>query len=165
VLAHVPWCCALTAAVLGALTVGSLLLPPRGAPADSRVWPFAGIPDWATLQAGISPVRPGDVASIEFTLGAFRGSDIFLPGGPASVEIGCTSRTAARTRAALGEAAHGTLLYDADRYTYTFRWLTAASWAGTCRRLTLNLADGSAHEVLVWFGDPFGPVTQAPPHG
>ena len=31
----------------------------------------------------------------------------------------------------------------AGQYTYT--WKTDASWAGTCRTLTVKLADGSSH--------------------
>ena len=153
---------ALVAGVLGALAVGSLaILPRQDTAGDAASWPYTRIAESARLRAGLSAVRPGDVAVIQFSLGAFRGSDIFLPGAPASVEIGCASRTAFRD-GMFDPTAHGTLDYDAERDVYTYLWVTSATWSGTCRRLTLEFADGSAHEVLIWFGDPFGVVAQAP---
>jgi hypothetical protein len=153
----------LVAVAVGALTVGSLALLPRGeASGDDVSWPYTRIAESARLRAGLSAVRPGDVAVIQFSLGAFRGSDIFMPGAPASVEIGCASRTAFREGDRFDPTAHGTLDYDADRDVYTYLWVTAATWAQTCRRLTLEFADGSSHDVFIWFGDPFGVVAQAP---
>jgi hypothetical protein len=35
--------------------------------------------------------------------------------------------------------------YDAAADQYTFVWKTDKAWAGTCRWLTLRLADGSVH--------------------
>jgi hypothetical protein len=154
---------ALLVVTLGALAVGSLVLAPRSAPGDdTESWPFTRVAASARLRSGLSAVPPGGVAVIEFSLGAFRGSNIFRPGAPASVEIGCASRTALREGARLDPTAHGALDYDAQRDVYTYRWVTSASWEGTCRRLTLEFADGSAHEVFIWFGEPFGVVAQAP---
>lgn len=154
---------ALVAVVLGALAIGSLAFLPRAEVADaSASWPFTRIAESARLRAGLSAVRPGDVAIIQFSLGAFRGSDIFMPGAPVSVEIGCASRTALRDGPEVDPAAHGILDYDAERDVYTYLWVTSATWSGTCRRLTLEFADGTAHQVLIWFGDPFGVVAQAP---
>jgi hypothetical protein len=154
---------AVLAVSVGALTLGSLALLPRAdASGEVPSWPYARIAESARYRAGLSAVRPGDVAIIEFSLGAFRGSDIFVPGAPASVEIGCASRTAFRHGEALDPAAHGTLDYDVERDVYTYLWVTSATWSGTCRRLNLDFADGSSHDVLIWFGEPFGIVAQAP---
>jgi hypothetical protein len=152
---------ALGALTLGSLILGSLALQPTGGPEDAP-WPFTRIAESARLRAGLSAVRPGDVAVIQFSLGAFRGSQIFRPGRPVSTEIGCASRAAVREGTRLDTMAHGTLDYDAERDVYTYLWVTSATWEGTCRRLTLDFADGSVHEALVWFGDPFGVVAQAP---
>ena len=37
------------------------------------------------------------------------------------------------------------LSYDAATDTYSYVWKTNKSWAGTCRMLTVKLADGSIH--------------------
>lgn len=154
---------ALALVVLGVVTIGSLALLPRPVPsADAESWPFTRIAESARLRAGLSAVRPGDIAVIQFSLGRFRGADIFLPGAPVSVEIGCASRTAIVEGETRYPAAHGTLDYDAARDVYTYFWATSATWEDTCRRLSLEFTDGSVHEVFVWFGDPFGVVAQAP---
>jgi hypothetical protein len=153
---------ALAAAALGVVTIGSLALLPRPAPAaDAASWPFTRIAESARLRAGLSAVQPGDIAVIQFSLGSFRGSDIFLPGAPVSVEIGCASRTAVDEGSTLDPTAHGTLDYDAARDVYTYFWATSGTWENTCRRLSLEFTDGSVHEVFVWFGDPFGVVAEA----
>ena len=35
--------------------------------------------------------------------------------------------------------------------SYTFLWKTSASWAGTCRKLVVTLADGSTYEAIFHF--------------
>jgi hypothetical protein len=157
---------ALLPVALGAPAVGSLaLLPPAQATGDAESLPFTRIAESARLRAGRTSVRPGDVAIIQSSLGAFRGSDIFPPGPPVSVEIRCARRTAFRHGVAVDPTAPGALDDDAERDVYTFPWVTAATWSETCRRLTFQLADGSAPKVFVWFGDPFGVVAQAPLRG
>jgi hypothetical protein len=42
-------------------------------------------------------------------------------------------------------AGGSSLQYDAATATYTYVWKTEPAWAGTCRRLVLELADGSTH--------------------
>ncbi|MFC0681845.1 PxKF domain-containing protein [Lysobacter korlensis] len=154
---------ALVAVGVAVLAAGSLTLLPRAdATADGPFWPYTRIAESARVRAGLSTVQPGDVAVIRFSLGSYRGSDIFVPGAPVSVEIGCASRTAMRENAVFDPTARGALDYDAKRDVYTFHWVTSATWADTCQRLRLQFADGSAHDVLVWFGEPFGVVAQAP---
>ena len=155
---------ALVAAGIAVLAVGSLALtaPPQATLEDS-IWPYTRVAESARIRAGLSTVEPGQVAAIQFSLGAYRGSEIFVPGGPVSVEIGCASRAAMREDAVLDPTARGALDYDAATDVYTYHWVTSATWVDTCRRLRLQFADGSAHDVLVWFGEPFGVVTAQPP--
>jgi hypothetical protein len=154
---------ALVAAGIGAAVVGgvALAVPPETT-AEATPWPYSRVAESARIRSGLSTVQPGDVASIRFSLGRYRGSDIFAPGAPVSVEIGCASRAAVREDAVLDPTARGALDYNAEQDVYTYHWVTSASWTDTCRRLRLQLADGSAHDVLVWFGEPFGVVSQAP---
>jgi hypothetical protein len=37
--------------------------------------------------------------------------------------------------------------YDAASDQYTYVWKTDRAWAGTCRLLTVQLKDGSAHQA------------------
>jgi hypothetical protein len=146
---------AVAVAGIAAVVAGSALLAPStvtGGIADA--WPYARVAQSARLRAGLSAVEPGAVAVIRFSLGSFRGTDIFVPGAPGSVEVGCASRAALTTPPADAQA-HGALTYDATGEVYTYLWVTSQTWLGTCRRLSLGFTDGSLHEVLIWFGNPF----------
>lgn len=39
------------------------------------------------------------------------------------------------------------LAYNEATDTYEYAWKTLKSWRGTCRRLTVTLADGTVHEA------------------
>jgi hypothetical protein len=151
---------ALAAVAVGALTIGSLALLPPQVP-SSAVWQFTRIAGPSTTRAGLSAERPGHVAVIRFSLGAFRGPDIFLHGAPVSAQIDCAGRPSSEEGAPPDSTTQGALAYDAEREIYTYLWVTPGTWEGTCRRLSLGFADGSVHDVLVWFGDPYGAVAQA----
>ncbi len=155
---------ALVAAGIAVLAGGwvAITVPPQATLEDS-LWPYTRIAESARVRAGLSTVQPGHVASIRFSLGAYRGSEIFVPGAPVSAEIGCASRAAVDEDALVDPTARGALDYDAGTGVYTYRWVTSAAWVDTCRRLRLQFVDGSAHDVLFWFGEPFGVVTAQPP--
>jgi hypothetical protein len=48
-------------------------------------------------------------------------------------------------------AGSSSLTFSAATNQYSYVWKTDASWANTCRALTLKLADGSAHQALFKF--------------
>jgi hypothetical protein len=43
------------------------------------------------------------------------------------------------------------LSYAAKPDRYTFQWTTDRTWAGTCRVVSVALADGTAHNALIRF--------------
>ena len=43
------------------------------------------------------------------------------------------------------------LTYDSSAGQYVFVWKTDKSWAGTCKRVTFKLADGTFHYALFKF--------------
>jgi hypothetical protein len=45
-------------------------------------------------------------------------------------------------------AGASSLQYDATTDRYTYVWKTQKAWAGTCRRLVLQLDDGTIHEAV-----------------
>lgn len=97
--------------------------------------------------AGTLNVLKADKAvPIRFSLGGDRGLNI-LQGTPASVVIACGNgpRDAIEEIAPTPQAG---LRYEpvADQYVYV--WPTDKAWAGTCRRLTLTLNDGTTHSAL-----------------
>ncbi len=68
-------------------------------------------------------------------------------GSPRSAAIACPA--AGDPVTSLSEATvtagNSDLSYDAATGLYTYVWKTSKTWAGSCRRFTLTLGDGTAH--------------------
>ncbi len=96
---------------------------------------------------GVTDARAGSAVPVKFSLGGYRGLDIFVAGSPSSVLIPCSAGATLVDGEAAGTAGASGLRYDAGTDQYTFVWKTNRAWAGTCRRLTLRLTDGTWHRT------------------
>lgn len=97
----------------------------------------------------VNVVAAGKVVPLRFLLGGNQGTSV-LAGGPTSTAIACPttpreSRVDETLRSATG------LAYDARSLQYTYAWPTESGWAGTCRRVTLPLADGTTQSATFRF--------------
>ena len=110
------------------------------------VYPFAGFTG-LNLPPALNSVRAGTSALLTFSLGGNRGLGILAAGSPTSQAISCTTLAAVSTLQTT--AAGSTLTYSAKTNNYTYTWKTDPTWAGTCRRLSLKLIDGT--ERVVYF--------------
>jgi CSLREA domain-containing protein len=90
-----------------------------------------------------TPIHPGAGVPVQFTLGGFRGLDIFAPGSPSSVGITCPLAAGSGDVLLTDTPGNSGLSYDAATDTYTYVWKTDKAWAGTCRRLIVSFGDGS----------------------
>jgi predicted outer membrane repeat protein len=90
-------------------------------------------------------VRAGSATPVKFSLGGNQGLNIFAAGSPKSEKVTCDASASLDDIEQTLTAGGSSLSYDAttDRYTYT--WKTNKLWGGTCRKLTVRLADGSDH--------------------
>ena len=99
----------------------------------------------------INSVKAGSAVPIKFDLGGNQGLAIFATGYPASVQISCTSSSPIDAIEQTVTAGGSTLSYDATVNApigqYVYVWKTSKSWAGTCRRLDVTLADGTTHSA------------------
>jgi MBG domain len=94
----------------------------------------------------VNVVNPGSTVPIKFSVGGYLGLQI-LSGTPTSIPAQC------------GSGPEYTILpmpvirdgLTAAGYSYTYAWRTDASWAGSCRKLIITLADGSTHEAMFRF--------------
>jgi hypothetical protein len=94
----------------------------------------------------MNSANAGSAIPVKFTVGGYSGSQVLKAGSPSSTQVQCNSG-AAETGAAVGNV--GTL--QSVRNSYTYVWKTNSSWAGTCRKFVLTLADGSTHKALFRF--------------
>jgi hypothetical protein len=97
----------------------------------------------------LNPRKAGSAAPVKFSLGGDHGPAIFAAGFPVSEPVSCAtvdSLGAATPTAGFLTHSH---LWILDYYNYV--WKTEKSWAGTCRKLTVRLSDGTDHAAYFTF--------------
>lgn len=101
-------------------------------------------------------VTAGSSIPLKFSLGEYVGLEI-LSGAPTSTAVQCGSVPAATlTGATLAREG-----LSAASLTYTYVWKTNPAWAGSCRKLSMTLVDGSTHEAVFRFPARSNPGTTA----
>jgi hypothetical protein len=109
------------------------------------VWPFTGFFAPVDNPPVVNLVKAGTSVPIKFSLGGNRGLDIFAPGSPTSVRVGCSSSQPEEPLEQVDAPGAVGLSYDAGSQQYHYVWKTNKAWAGTCRQLIVTLVDGSSH--------------------
>ena len=107
----------------------------------SVIHAFSGFFGSIANPPAVNSVKGGLSVSVTFSLSGNRGLAILAAGSPSYQAINCSTHapTGAPTSAV------GALSYSASTGRYTYAWQTSASWAGTCRQLTIVLNDGTSH--------------------
>jgi probable HAF family extracellular repeat protein len=113
-------------------------------------WPFGGFENPIDDPPAWNALKAGHVAMIRFSLGGDRGLGIFAAGSPSWVEVSCQTGAPAGTPTPVSPS-DTELRYQRGPDRYTLRVATSGGWAGTCRQLSLGLADGSTHPVRFSF--------------
>lgn len=92
-------------------------------------------------------MKAGKAIPVKFSLGGDQGLDIFAAGYPRSTPIDCNSMAEIDLIEETVVAGSSSLTYHPETDRYHYVWKTDASWAGTCRRLVIGLADGTFHRA------------------
>jgi len=95
----------------------------------------------------VNLVSAGRAIPVKFSLGADEGLDIFEEGFPKVQQVDCESSAPLEEIDQTVTAGESSLIYDAATNTYQYVWKTDRAWAGSCRRLTVGLDDGSRHHA------------------
>jgi predicted acyl esterase len=93
-----------------------------------------------------------NVQTLYFSLGGYRGLDVFDPSAPpSSRQIDCATRAPIGPLEPTATPNWDTFHYQAysDRYVYPWKPPKRGEWAGTCRELVLTLKDRSVRTA--WF--------------
>ncbi|MDZ4258665.1 MAG: ExeM/NucH family extracellular endonuclease [Gemmatimonadales bacterium] len=107
----------------------------------------------APLGGGDGPhaAQAGRVIPLRFSLGGNQGTDIFMPGFPASRPVSCTTgELLGGLMSMVGPGASG-LSYAGGADAYSYQWKTAKEWNGTCREVVFRLRDETQHTVVFDF--------------
>ena len=100
--------------------------------------PVANAPAW-------NAVKAGSAIPLKFSLGGYRGLEVFAPGYPRSVWMPCSGNGEETDLQIADTAGASSLTYDTSRQQYVWVWKSEKAWAGTCRELRIKLVDGSVH--------------------
>ena len=95
----------------------------------------------------LNAARAKGSISVKFDLGGDRGLQVLAAGSPTSQPISCVTMGATGLEA----PTTGSLTYGAKTHLYTYDWRTDKAWVGTCRQLTVKLADGSERRANFQF--------------
>jgi len=93
----------------------------------------------------VNTVKAGSTVPVRFSLSGDQGLGILAPGYPASFAFPCDADPPSDPLEDTVGPGNSSLSYDPLTDTYTYPWKTQKSWANTCRRLVVGLADGSFH--------------------
>lgn len=98
----------------------------------------------------VNTVKAGSAVPVKFSLGGNLGLNVLAPQSPASAAYACAASSDTPIEETVSALANA-FSYDASTSQYVYVWKTDKAWAGTCRKFTLTLADGTAHEALFRF--------------
>ncbi|WP_076999024.1 PxKF domain-containing protein [Variovorax sp. KK3] len=118
---------------------------PHGPIYIETVSPLKRAPDLNAMTAG-------SAVDLRFSLGGDQGLGVLAAGSPTSEQIVCPTAIPMGTPdLPRSTATPGRLRYDAQTGVYAYAWATDPSWSRTCRRLALELTDGTRQELLMQF--------------
>jgi hypothetical protein len=112
---------------------------------------FAGFLDPVQNPPSSNVVKAGSAVPVKFSLGGDFGLEVIAAGYPAVQSISCDSNAPTNDIEQTIAAGGSSLSYDPQTSIYTYVWKTDRSWASTCRRLTVKLADESVHTANFYF--------------
>ena len=95
--------------------------------------------------------KAGSSIPLKFSLGGFKGVDIFAPGYPISVQADCSTWAALDGGIPALNPGGSSLSYSNGNTQYNFVWKSEKGWAGTCRMAVVKLVDGTEHVALLSF--------------
>ncbi len=113
---------------------------------STQVYDFSGFFAPVDNLPTLNSAKAGSSIPVKFSLGGDQGLNIFAGGSPGSQTVACSSGAPIDVIEQTTSAGAGTLQYDSVTDQYTYVWKTQKSWAGTCRQLVVELADGQQHE-------------------
>ena len=133
--------------VCGEVNGFSLFAVAEALPPPPIVYNFTGFFQPVDNLPTLNSVNSGRAIPVKFSLGGFRGLDIFDVGYPKSQTILCNSTAPVDGIEETVTADASGLSYDAAADRYVYVWKTDKGWANTCRQLVVKLKDGTFQRV------------------
>jgi probable HAF family extracellular repeat protein len=116
----------------------------------SVIYSFSGFFQPVDNPPVVNKTNSGLAIPVKFNLGGDQGLNIFSAGSPSSGLYSCTSTAEDLIEVTIA-ASTSSLSYDAITGLYQYVWKTEKSWANSCRKLVIQLKDGTVHQALFHF--------------
>ncbi|HEX6105566.1 MAG TPA: PxKF domain-containing protein [Gemmatimonadales bacterium] len=110
---------------------------------QSATYDFEGFFPPVDNAPAVNQARAGSAIPVKFSLGGDEGLEVMAAGYPASQPTACEAGAPIAPVEETAGAGGSGLSYDPMSGQYTYVWKTQRSWAGSCRRLTVRLDDGT----------------------
>ena len=110
------------------------------------IWPFSGFFAPLYNPPTVNVVPTGRYFQMSFSLAGNRGTASFVVPSVPSYVVPCTANAPSINVTTLGVATPG-MVYDVNTARYVLTLKADASWAGTCRTITVTLKDGTTHTL------------------
>jgi hypothetical protein len=122
---------------------------PRATQSAKAIWPFSGFFTTVRNQPQVNAMTAGRYVKLIFSLGGNRSNTapIVPTGGAGTVAVSCNPNVLPYNVILTAPVATAGVEYDSVTDRYTLTWKTDASWAGTCRTVTVTLNDGTRHSL------------------
>ncbi len=105
---------------------------------------FDGFSKPIDMDGIVNVVKAGSAVPIKFSLGGDMGLDIFAEGYPKSFRVaGFEVGSEFDNIEEIISTGNSGLSYDSDSGQHIYVWQTNKSWAGNCRQLSIEFADGT----------------------
>jgi TolB protein len=114
------------------------------------VYEFGGFYSPVDNVPTVNTAKAGSAIPIKFTLGGDQGLGVLAPGSPTSSRFDCGTSDDLDEIEQTENVGSG-LSYDPETGRYQYNWKTSKQWAGTCRRLDIELADGMHYYAFFQF--------------
>ena len=98
----------------------------------------------------LNTAKAGVAIPVRFSLGGNRPAPVLASGSPEVRSVSCPWWPTDAIEQTVS-ASSSSLRYDAPTARYIYTWKTSASWANSCRKLTVILKDGTLHEATFRF--------------
>jgi probable HAF family extracellular repeat protein len=95
----------------------------------------------------VNTLKAGSAVPVKFTLGGNLGLNILAANSPSSALYACGGGIEDAVEETV-TAGGSSFTYDATTGQYIYVWKTDKAWAGTCRKLTVTLKDGTSRQAL-----------------
>lgn len=112
---------------------------------------FAGFFQPVDNPAVVNTAKAGRAVPVKFSLGGNQGMDILQAGSPTTTTFSCSAAAPEDVIEETVAASTSGLTYDAAAEQYNYVWKAGTGYAGSCRKLTVTLNDGTRHEALFHF--------------